>query len=88
LVIYGDKDNLTGPPEPLVAIIRRGLEVAGNRAVRVEIFPGADHRLCRAEPRSGKESQDRSATKGERAASDFVPGYLALMTTWLGEILR
>src|SRR6202035_3472238 len=30
LVIYGDKDTLSGPPEPLVALIRRGLAKAGN----------------------------------------------------------
>ena len=49
LVLYGDRDTSGGPPEPLVAIIRRGLEAVGNEDVTVRIFRDADHSLCRAD---------------------------------------
>jgi pimeloyl-ACP methyl ester carboxylesterase len=71
LVIYGDRDTSTGPPDGLVAIIRRGLAKAGNDDVTVHIFPGADHSLCRAERRE------------VGGGPDFVPGYLDEMTGWL-----
>src|SRR5262249_13398562 len=36
LVIYGDKDTSSGPPDGLVDIIRRGLAKAGNQDVAVK----------------------------------------------------
>ena len=38
LVLYGDRDVSSGPPEPLIAIIRRGLAAAGNNDVTVRVF--------------------------------------------------
>src|SRR5262249_34344937 len=43
LVIYGDKDTSSGPPDGLVATIRRGLARGGNDDVTARIFAGADH---------------------------------------------
>ena len=43
LVVYGDRDISNGPPEPAIAIIRSGLEAAGNGDVTVRIFRDADH---------------------------------------------
>jgi len=40
-VIFGDKDTSSGPPEPLVAVIRQGLTKAGNKDVTVKIFANA-----------------------------------------------
>jgi pimeloyl-ACP methyl ester carboxylesterase len=37
LVLYGDRDTSNGPPELTIAIIRRGLEAAGNKDVTVRI---------------------------------------------------
>jgi hypothetical protein len=69
LVIFGDKDTSSGPAEPLIAIIRRGLTRAGNSDVAVEIFPRADHSLCKGKDRA--------------SGPDFVDGYLETMTGWL-----
>jgi uncharacterized protein len=71
LVIYGDMDTSSGPPDGLVAIIRRGLAKAGNDDVTVRIFPGADHSLFPAK---------RWEAQGD---PEFVPGYLDTMTGWL-----
>ena len=43
LVIYGDRDTSSGPPDELVATIRRGLAKRGNDDVTVRIFPSAEH---------------------------------------------
>ncbi len=69
LVIFGDKDTSSGPVEPLIAIIRRGLSRAGNSDVAVKIFQGADHSICK-----GKDRQP---------GPEFVDGYLDTMTDWL-----
>jgi pimeloyl-ACP methyl ester carboxylesterase len=75
LAIYGDKDTSSGPPEPLVAIIRTGLQKAKNADVTVRIFPGADHSLC--------NSQTGAPKRKDQDGPDFVPGYLDAMTDWL-----
>jgi hypothetical protein len=80
LVIYGDKDRSSGPPEPLATVIRRGLEKAGDRNLTVKIFPDADHSLAPAESGGAKE-----AARREGAAPEFVPGYLEAMTNWIAE---
>jgi pimeloyl-ACP methyl ester carboxylesterase len=81
LVIYGDRDTSSGPPDELVATIRRGLAKRGNDDVTVRIFPSAEHSLCRAEAGGQKEALAK-APKGD-VAPDFVPGYFDLMTEWL-----
>jgi pimeloyl-ACP methyl ester carboxylesterase len=81
LVIYGDKDTSSGPPDELVATIRRGLTKAGNDDVTVRIFANADHSLCRSETGTRKEPLAKTPRAGE--PPEFVPGYLGLMTTWL-----
>jgi pimeloyl-ACP methyl ester carboxylesterase len=78
LVIYGDKDVSSGPPEPLVAIIRAGLADANNPDVTVRVIAGADHSLC-----VRKEQAQPAAEHNEPGDPDFVPGYLDLMTDWL-----
>jgi len=83
LVIYGDHDVSSGPPEPLVNIIRRGLTKAGNKDVTVRIFPNANHSLCRADTGSRKDRGVRTKEDGPA----FVPGYLDAMTSWLDERL-
>jgi len=67
LAIYGGKDRSSGPEEPLVEIIRRGLAKAGNADFTVKIFPDADHSICQSQP----------------GGSDFAPGFLETMTNWL-----
>jgi pimeloyl-ACP methyl ester carboxylesterase len=86
LVFYGDCDTSTGPPEPLVAIIRRGLKAAGNRDLTVRIVPGADHSLRRV-PQSGRPLDATSANKrSPHSGLDFAPGYIETMTDWLVRI--
>src|SRR5262249_43912389 len=85
LAIYGGKDASAGQPEPLVAVIRRGLDKAGNRDVTVKLFRGADHSLCRTEAGGPKKAEERAGAQGKGGGPDFVPGYLEAMTTWLNE---
>jgi pimeloyl-ACP methyl ester carboxylesterase len=77
LVIYGDHDTSSGPPQKLVAIIRRGLKKAGNQDVTVRIFRDADHSLSRTE--SGGQSRSRKKS----ASPQFVTGYIETMLGWL-----
>jgi hypothetical protein len=79
LVIYGDRDVSSGPPQPLVTIIRRGLQVAGNRDVTVKIFGDADHSICKR--RTINRGADEENTK--RIGPEFADGYLETMTDWL-----
>jgi uncharacterized protein len=83
LVIYGDKDTSSGPPDGLVEIIRRGLTKAGNQDVTIKIFHNADHSLCKSETGGRKEAAKRAKTRKKEGRPDFVPGYLDTMTTWL-----
>jgi pimeloyl-ACP methyl ester carboxylesterase len=86
LVIYGDKDTSSGPPDELVATIRRGLAKGRNDDVTVRIFGGADHSLCRSEAGGRKEALAK-APKSD-VAPDFAPGYFDLMTAWLRQRFR
>lgn len=88
LVIYGDKDASSGPPEPLVAIIRGGLENANNPDVTVRVFAGADHSLCVTKSGGPKEQAQRAADRKDQSDPDFIPGYLDSMTAWLGKRFR
>jgi pimeloyl-ACP methyl ester carboxylesterase len=83
LVLYGGRDSSSGPPEPLVAIIRRGLQAAGNRDVTVKIFPDADHALCRAWPADRRAAGAPRKDRGNGAGPDLAAGYLETMTGWL-----
>ncbi len=74
LVIYGDRDTSSGPPEGLITVIGRGLKKAGNRDVSIKVFPGADHSLCVP---SGDWGDGQT-----KAKLNFAPGYLELMTGW------
>jgi pimeloyl-ACP methyl ester carboxylesterase len=85
LVIYGDKDTSSGPPEPLVAVIRSGLEKAKNADVTVHVFAGADHSLCITKTRGPKEQAQRAKGRTDQGEVDFAPGYLDAMTDWLGK---
>jgi pimeloyl-ACP methyl ester carboxylesterase len=83
LVIYGDKDTLSGPPNELIAIILRGLTKAGNEDVTVNIFPDADHGLCKTRTGGPKEEGERAKGRIEGQPPDFVPRYVETMTGWL-----
>ena len=85
LVIFGDKDTSSGPPEKLVALIRRGLTKAGNRDVTVKIFHNADHTLRKTKTGGPKEAKERAKNRDPEAGPDFVPGYLDTMTAWLAK---
>jgi pimeloyl-ACP methyl ester carboxylesterase len=83
LVIYGGKDTSSGPPEPLVAVIRRGLKQAKNADVTIHIFSNADHSLCFTETGGEKEQAQRARTRQNQNDPSFVAGYLDMMTEWL-----
>lgn len=83
LVIYADRDASGGPPEPLIAIIRRGLEAAGNQDVTVRIFRDADHSICRVPGVGGPKAEARAKPATEKSGPDFAPGYVESMTAWL-----
>jgi pimeloyl-ACP methyl ester carboxylesterase len=84
LAIYGEKDTSL-PAEKSLPIIRRGLEVAGNRDVTIRVFPGADHGLTTTVSGGPKEARERSKARRPGDVPDFAPGYLDLMTSWLTE---
>jgi pimeloyl-ACP methyl ester carboxylesterase len=83
LVIYGDKDKSSGPPDPLVDVIRRGMAKAGNKALTVQIFADADHSLCRAKTDGGRALGKHAKAWQDADGPDFVPGYCETMTDWL-----
>jgi pimeloyl-ACP methyl ester carboxylesterase len=83
LVIYGDKDTSSGPPDGLVEIIRRGLMKASNQDVTVKIFHNADHSLCKSDTAGRKEARQRAKRRKKEDSPDFVFGYLETMTAWL-----
>jgi pimeloyl-ACP methyl ester carboxylesterase len=84
LVIYGGKDTSSGPPEPLIAVIRRGLKKANNKDVTIRVFPNADHSLCSTKE-SGRDQAQRAGARQAQNDPGFVSGYLDLMTEWLGK---
>ena len=84
LAIYGEKDTSL-PPEQNLPIIRRGLEKAGNKDVTIKVVPGADHGLKVTRTGGPKEARERSKARKPGDGPDFAPGYLDLMTDWLGE---
>jgi pimeloyl-ACP methyl ester carboxylesterase len=86
LAIYGDKDVSSGAPEPLVAVIRRGLAKAGNKDLTVRIFADANHSLCKAKTGGPKEALKAAKAQRKGDPPNFVPGYLDAMTNWLAEI--
>jgi pimeloyl-ACP methyl ester carboxylesterase len=85
LVIYGDQDTSSGPPEPLVAVIRAGLAKGRNTDVTVRIFAGADHALCTTKTGGSNEQTQRAKDREGEGDPPFVPGYLDAMTNWLGK---
>jgi pimeloyl-ACP methyl ester carboxylesterase len=82
LAIYGQCDT-SSPPERNLAILRRGLEAAGNYDVTTRVFPGADHTMLIQESGRPSASSGHAGKEPRRAARDFAPGYLDLMTRWL-----
>jgi pimeloyl-ACP methyl ester carboxylesterase len=84
LAIYGEKDTSL-PAEKSLPIIRRGLEVAGNRDATIRVFPGADHGLRNSVTGGPKEAREPPKATAPGAGRDFAPGYLDLMTDWLTE---
>ena len=89
LVIFGDKDTSSGPPEPSVKIIRRGLAKAGNSDLVVKVFRDADHSLCVTKTGGRKkEAQKRPGAKAEVTGPEFVEGYLDTMTLWMARYCK
>jgi pimeloyl-ACP methyl ester carboxylesterase len=87
LVLYGDKDTSSGSPEPLIAIIRRGLAKAGNPNVEVKIFANADHSLRQTQTGGPKEARERAQAR-KKGDPQFVDGYLSTMRVWLEKQAR
>jgi pimeloyl-ACP methyl ester carboxylesterase len=86
LAVYGDRDTSTGPPEPLLEIIRLGLQAAGNANLTVRVLRDADHSLCRAGAADRPAGADPPKERPRDAGPDFVPGYLETMTDWLAKV--
>jgi uncharacterized protein len=85
LAIYGDKDQSSGSPEPLIEIIRTGLAKANNVDLTIRIFPDADHSLCSVKKENPNERAQHVATGQKHAYPNFVPGYLDTMSSWIGK---
>jgi dienelactone hydrolase len=82
LAIFGEKDT-SCPVERSVAVVRQGLERAGNADVTVKVFPGAAHGITAADTGGPKEARERSRTRPKGADPEFVPGYVETMSDWL-----
>ncbi len=84
LAIHGDKDTSTDPA-PSLAVIRTGLEKAGNADLTVKVFAKADHGLSMSETGGRKEAERRAKARAADAGPEFAPGYLDTMSGWLVE---
>jgi pimeloyl-ACP methyl ester carboxylesterase len=84
LAIHGEKDTSTSP-ELSLAVIRQGLEKAGNRDLTVKVFPKAGHGITVSETGGRKETEQRAKTRSPEDGPEFVPGYLETMSGWLVE---
>jgi pimeloyl-ACP methyl ester carboxylesterase len=82
LAIFGEKDT-SCPVEQSVAVVRRGLERAGNADVTLRVFPNAAHGLTVAQTGGPKEARERERQRGKGAEPEFVPGYADMMGDWL-----
>ncbi len=85
LVLYGGRDASTGPPEPLIAIIRDGLRIAENADVAVKVFPEADHGLCVARATDARADARQPKIHREATGPNFADGYVETMTDWLSK---
>ncbi len=74
LVLFGGKD-LQVDAAPNRAAVEGALAAAGNRRVRVEVFPDANHLYQKA----GTGGVDEYA----RLEKSFVPGFLDLLSSWI-----
>jgi dienelactone hydrolase len=74
LAVFGGKD-LQVDATPNRAAVERALAAAGNRQVRVEVFPDANH-LYQKAVTGGVDEYARL----EKA---FVPGFLDLLSSWI-----
>jgi len=83
LAVFGDKDTLSGSPEPRVAIIRRGIAKADNKDLTVKVFQNADHSICKTRTGGRKETRVHVEKRTKEPVPDFVDGYLEMMTDWL-----
>jgi RNA polymerase sigma factor (sigma-70 family) len=85
LAIYGDRDTSSGSPGPLLGVIRRGLARTGKVDLTTQVFPDADHSLCRTKTGGPKEAAERARARRPGDGPDFVPDYLDAMSEWLAE---
>jgi pimeloyl-ACP methyl ester carboxylesterase len=76
LGIWGAGDVLV-PAHRSAAVFAAALAKAGNDQFRLELFPGADHRIAVIEQATGREQVEWSP------ARRFAPGYLETMTSCL-----
>jgi uncharacterized protein len=84
LAIHGAKDTSTSA-EASVAVIRQGLEKAGNAGLTVKIFPRAGHRITVSDTGGRKEAAERAKSRSAAEGQEFAPGYLDTMSGWLVE---
>ena len=71
--LFGDLDNST-PVKPTVANIERALKTAGNKDLKIKVFPKGNHGLLEAETGANSE-----IPKLKR----FVPRLFEVMSDWL-----
>jgi pimeloyl-ACP methyl ester carboxylesterase len=87
LAVFGEKDT-SCPVADSVAVLRRGLEMAGNRDVTVKVFPRADHGITVSQTGGRKEARERKRSRPAGAEPEFAPGYLDTMSGWLTQRFR
>jgi pimeloyl-ACP methyl ester carboxylesterase len=84
LGLFGDKDTSTAV-EASVAVMRKGLEGAGNKDLTIKIFPKANHSLAPSDTGGRKEARERAKTRATGDDPEFVPGYPDTASAWLEE---
>ena len=74
LAIYGDLDDRT-PVKTSVARLEHALKQAGNKDVKIAVFPGAGHEIT-------LPAGQRPDTKGKWDWPRLAPGYLQTLMDW------
>lgn len=87
LAIWGEND-LVVPPTKSLETYQRELETIGNSNVMLKLIPEADHTLTYNLSGKSSETLKRRDTYKDNPEEIFAPGYVDLMTEWLGTLYR
>jgi dienelactone hydrolase len=82
LAVFAKKDP-SCPVESSVAVIRKGLDKAGNNDVTIKVIAKADHSFAVSDTGGRKEARERAKRRPSGEAVELAPGYLDAVSGWL-----